>query len=46
MAYNKVEFSSAQMLSWMGYISDMHNLSPEKSNCLTLAARGEIFLQQ
>ena len=30
----KVEFSSKQMLDWMGYIADMLQISPEKIKLL------------
>lgn len=39
MSYNKVEFSSSQMLSWMGYISDMQNVSPEKIKLLNTCSK-------
>lgn len=39
MAENKVQFSSAQMLSWMGYVADMQNVSPEKIKLLNTCGK-------
>ena len=42
----KVEFSSKQMLDWMGYIADMLQISPEKIKLLnTLLAKEEMYWQ-
>lgn len=44
MSENKVQFSSAQMLSWMGYVSDMQNVSPEKIKLLNTCGKRRNFL--
>ena len=44
MAENKVQFSSAQMLSWMGYVSDMQKVSPEKIKLLNTCGKRRNFL--
>ncbi len=35
----KVEFSSKQMLDWMGYIADMLQISPEKIKLLNTCSK-------
>lgn len=44
MSENKVQFSSSQMLSWMGYVSDMQNVSPEKIKLLNTCGKRRNFL--
>ena len=39
MAENKVQFSSAQMLAWMGYVSEMQNVTPEKIKLLNTCGK-------
>lgn len=39
MAENKVEFSSEQMLKWMGYVADVHHISPEKIKLLNTCGK-------
>lgn len=39
MAENKVHFSSEQILKWMGYVADMHNVSPEKIKLLNTCGK-------
>lgn len=39
MAENRVQFSSEQMLKWMGYVADMQDTSPEKIKLLNTCGK-------
>lgn len=39
MSDNKVEFSSARMLAWMGYVAEMQGVSPEKIKLLNTCGK-------
>ena len=40
MAENRVQFSSEQMLKWMGYVADMQDTSPEKIKLTKIYKKG------